>query len=111
MPFGDRHRDQDGPGLPVALSLRLATSSRWSFRLRKCLSPPASRPAADRNLPLLGTPSIPCPCYGRARDTCRATLLEGTRPRTLKLTQSTTSPSGVIIASYERDGEVKTGTF
>jgi len=29
--------------------------------LRRTLSPPASRPAADRNLPLLGTPSIPLP--------------------------------------------------
>jgi dihydrofolate reductase len=36
---------------------------------------------------------------------------EGTRPGSLKVTQSTASPSGVIIASYTRDGEVKTGTF
>ena len=36
---------------------------------------------------------------------------EGTRPGSLKLTQSMATPSGVIIASYTRDGEVKTGTF
>jgi len=36
---------------------------------------------------------------------------EGARPGSLKLTQSMISPSGVIIASYARDGDVKTGTF
>jgi dihydrofolate reductase len=35
----------------------------------------------------------------------------GTRPASLKVTQSTVSPSGVIIAYYTRDGEVKTGSF
>lgn len=32
-------------------------------------------------------------------------------PRTLKLVKSTTSPSGTIISTYERAGEVKTGSF
>ncbi len=32
-------------------------------------------------------------------------------PRSLKLTKSVASPSGVIIATYERGGEVKTGSF
>jgi dihydrofolate reductase len=36
---------------------------------------------------------------------------EGTIPAAFKVTQSTVSPSGVIIASYERAGEVKTGSF
>ena len=36
---------------------------------------------------------------------------EGTMPGAFKLTESETSPSGVIIASYERDGEVRLGTF
>jgi dihydrofolate reductase len=36
---------------------------------------------------------------------------EGTSPAAFKVVNSTTSPSGVIIASYERDGEVKTGSF
>lgn len=36
---------------------------------------------------------------------------EGTIPAAFKLTESTVSPSGVIIASYKRDGEVKTGSF
>ena len=36
---------------------------------------------------------------------------EGTIPAALKLTGSTVSPSGVIVASYIRDGEVKLGTF
>jgi dihydrofolate reductase len=35
----------------------------------------------------------------------------GSLPRSLKLTQSVTSPSGAIIASYERAGDVKTGSF
>jgi dihydrofolate reductase len=36
---------------------------------------------------------------------------EGTRPCALKLVKSTTSPSGVVIATYERDGAVRTGSF
>jgi dihydrofolate reductase len=36
---------------------------------------------------------------------------EGTSPAAFKVTKSTTSPSGVIVASFQRAGEVKTGTF
>jgi dihydrofolate reductase len=36
---------------------------------------------------------------------------EGTQPAAFKLIESTVSPSGVIMASYARDGEVKTGSF
>ncbi len=36
---------------------------------------------------------------------------KGTIPAAFKLTESKTSPSGVIIANYERAGEVKTGSF
>lgn len=36
---------------------------------------------------------------------------EGTIPAAFKLTESKVSPSGVIIASYERDGDVKLGSF
>jgi dihydrofolate reductase len=36
---------------------------------------------------------------------------DGTIPAAFKLTDCKTSPSGVIIASYKRDGEVQTGTF
>ena len=36
---------------------------------------------------------------------------EGTVPAAFKLTESTVSPSGVIIASYKRDGEVRLGSF
>lgn len=36
---------------------------------------------------------------------------EGTIPAAFKLTDSKVSPSGVIIADYERAGEVKTGSF
>lgn len=35
---------------------------------------------------------------------------EGTIPGALKLLESKTSPSGVIIASYTRDGEIQTGS-
>jgi dihydrofolate reductase len=35
----------------------------------------------------------------------------GTMPSAFKLTKSATSPSGVLIASYERAGEIKTGSF
>lgn len=36
---------------------------------------------------------------------------EGTIPAAFELTESRISPSGVIIASYQRDGEVRTGSF
>jgi len=36
---------------------------------------------------------------------------EGTIPASFKLLESSMSPSGVIVASYARAGEVKTGTF
>jgi dihydrofolate reductase len=36
---------------------------------------------------------------------------EGTIPAAFKLIESSISPSGVIIASYKRDGEVKFGSF
>jgi dihydrofolate reductase len=36
---------------------------------------------------------------------------EGTIPAAFKLTEWTVTPSGVIIASYKRDGEVKLGSF
>ncbi|MFL6486541.1 MAG: dihydrofolate reductase family protein, partial [Nitrososphaera sp.] len=36
---------------------------------------------------------------------------EGTNPAGFKLLEGEISPSGVIIASYERAGEVKTGSF
>ena len=36
---------------------------------------------------------------------------EGTIPAGFKLLENEISPSGVIIASYERAGEVKTGSF
>ena len=36
---------------------------------------------------------------------------EGTMPAAFRLTKSAVSPSGVIVANYERAGEVKTGTF
>lgn len=36
---------------------------------------------------------------------------EGTMPAAFQLTESTVSPSGVIVASYKRDGEVRLGSF
>ena len=36
---------------------------------------------------------------------------EGTIPAAFKLMESKIAPSGVIIASYKRDGEVKLGSF
>jgi len=36
---------------------------------------------------------------------------EGTKPAAFQLTGSTVSPSGVIVASYKRGGEVKLGSF
>lgn len=38
-------------------------------------------------------------------------LGEGTIPAAFNLTESKVSPSGVIIASYKRDGDVKLGSF
>jgi dihydrofolate reductase len=35
----------------------------------------------------------------------------GTMPAAFKLVKSTTSGSGVLIATYERAGEIKTGSF
>ena len=35
----------------------------------------------------------------------------GAAPRAFKLTESRTSPSGVVMNRYERDGEVPTGSF
>ena len=36
---------------------------------------------------------------------------DGTIPAAFKLTRSEATPSGVIAASYERAGDVKTGSF
>ncbi len=36
---------------------------------------------------------------------------EGTIPAAFKLSESTVSPGGVILASYQRDGEVRVGSF
>lgn len=36
---------------------------------------------------------------------------EGTIPAAFKLVKSSVTPSGVIIASYAREGEIKTGSF
>jgi len=36
---------------------------------------------------------------------------KGTIPAAFKLTESKTSPSGVIVANFKRAGEIKTGTF
>ena len=36
---------------------------------------------------------------------------EGTLPAAFKLVESQTSPSGVVIASYVRAGDVQTGSF
>ena len=51
----------------------------------------------------------------RPPDVCAATsfrpIAEGTNPAGFRLLQSEISPSGVIIASYESAGEVKTGSF
>ncbi len=44
-------------------------------------------------------------------DTGKRLFAEGTIPVAFKLTQSTVSPSGVIVVNYERAGEVKTGSF
>jgi dihydrofolate reductase len=36
---------------------------------------------------------------------------EGTMPAALKLTESSVTPAGVVVARYERAGAVETGTF
>jgi dihydrofolate reductase len=36
---------------------------------------------------------------------------EGTRPAAFRLTRSVVAQTGVIVATYERDGEVRTGSF
>ena len=36
---------------------------------------------------------------------------EGTVPAALSLEKSSVSPSGVVVATYKRAGEVKTGSF
>jgi dihydrofolate reductase len=36
---------------------------------------------------------------------------EGTRPAAFRLARSVTSPSGVVVATYERAGGVRTGSF
>jgi dihydrofolate reductase len=36
---------------------------------------------------------------------------EGTIPAAFKLIESVVTPSGVIVANYQRDGDVKTGSF
>jgi dihydrofolate reductase len=36
---------------------------------------------------------------------------EGVRPAAFRMTRSQVTPGGVIIAAYERDGEVRTGSF
>lgn len=36
---------------------------------------------------------------------------EGTMPAAFKLTESKTSPKGVIFANYKRSGDIKTGSF
>jgi dihydrofolate reductase len=38
-------------------------------------------------------------------------LAEGTLPATFSLQETKTSPTGVIVASYKRAGEVRTGSF
>lgn len=35
----------------------------------------------------------------------------GVRPAAFRLTRTAVAPSGVIVASYERDGDVRTGSF
>lgn len=36
---------------------------------------------------------------------------DGTIPAAFKLTESKTSKSGIIVANFKREGEVKTGSF
>ena len=36
---------------------------------------------------------------------------DGTRPAAFRLVSSTTTPSGVVIASYAQAGDVQTGSF
>lgn len=46
-----------------------------------------------------------------ALGTGKRLFAEGAVPAAFKLAESSVSPSGVIIANYERAGEVKTGSF
>jgi dihydrofolate reductase len=41
----------------------------------------------------------------------RRLFAEGSIPAAFRLTKSSVTPAGVIVANYERDGEVKTGSF
>lgn len=41
----------------------------------------------------------------------RRLFAEGTVPAAFKVTRSATSPSGVLMATYQRDGEIKAGSF
>ncbi|MBR0666425.1 hypothetical protein GXW71_18845 [Roseomonas hellenica] len=55
-------------------------------------------------------------CFRRRksiRDVGRGKRLfgDGTMPAAFTLSKATTSPSGVLIASYARAGEVRTGSF
>jgi len=43
--------------------------------------------------------------------TGRKLFAEGTMPAAFKLVESATTPSGVIVADYKRDGDVKTGSM
>lgn len=36
---------------------------------------------------------------------------QGTMPQAFKLTYSETTPSGIIVASYTRDGDIRTGSY
>jgi len=36
---------------------------------------------------------------------------DGTMPASFKLLESKTSTTGVVVATYRRDGEIKTGSF
>ncbi len=49
--------------------------------------------------------------YPVALGTGKRLFAEGTVPAGLKLANSKTTPSGVIVASYEQAGEVKLGSF
>ncbi|MEW5926287.1 MAG: hypothetical protein AB1941_02255 [Gemmatimonadota bacterium] len=40
-----------------------------------------------------------------------AAFVSLTRPGAFRLTRSAVSPSGVLVATYERAGDVRTGSF
>jgi hypothetical protein len=63
---------------------------------------PTSWPGISSASPISSTPS----CSARKR-----LFGTGTIPRTFRLLKSTTSPTGVLIATYERRGKVETGSF